>query len=1702
MADAGTVFVNINGDDSGLSAALKRATNRIATFGQTINGRITDGLIDPTKKAKFQFKDVSRIVGGIMVSKVFYSGLNAIRNATEATREFCEELEYTQLAFAQLFQNKDLAEEFVNVLKDFSAVSPFSFSDSSKAAQRLLAYGIESKNIMYVMQGVLDAATMQGDSSKIESISRALGQIYTKGTLKAEEMRQLAEAGIPAYDILREKLQLTDDAMQNLGKAGIPASVAINALVDGIHERFAGMTKDSAKTMKGMWSNIKDNLMMMMSSFFDPLYQKVRTVSHMIDEFVNKLREVADVSGLGGVFEYLVPDKQMQAEIRQFVAIIKELAQIIGYQLKAALFICKGLLEGFVRVFNTVGPVLVNIGQILSLVIRELTQCKPLMTALAYLLTFNAAAWIAFRTAALGARILQPITSLIMNCAKALRVLAIMVTSHPLIAGIILLTGAVAALGIAHSKAGQQIKDFFTKLTQWNGIDPGKQLLPETKKRTADIEKFNERLDETKDALDATGDAADKAAKKGKKAQKDLLSFDEVFRLTQNDATDADEIEVPDWTIPDDWGDWGDLDGESMLPDFGELIGGAFEKQLDKLKGTIKSLWEKFKELLPGILTGAGLGALIGGLLGGPLGAALGGLAGAVVGYFWDKFADLVGINDKWHAAIAGGLLGGFMALIAYLLGLPGWAVALAGLAGFFGGILWEKIAEAFGLEGARKKEAAISSAIGGALGAIIGGLIGGPAGAVIGGALGTFAGEFWSILADKLNLTTGAKYAGLIAGGIAAVLGAALGHPVISKVIEGLAPNLFKALSTAFSGTSLGGTILNLPKGGLLLNTASIAGLAATWISTFVNGIQTGDWSGLIPAVTGTLGQILLGPIGGVAGQLAGHFYNVTFNTLKDKFGLSNMDKIKDVLVAAFEGLVSGLASWMIPIITPLGGQIGNFARITLTNGLKGGIAGVITGVITGLVSAGLSNMLLNWLGDEFELTDQDIKNGKTGQQIGGVVGSIVGGIVGALVGGPAGAAIGSAIGNGIGQPMGAAIGALWESKIAPALSTMAEGFKSFFTETLPTTWANFKSWVSGIPASIGSFFSGIGTSIGNFFTQTIPAAWQSFTGWVASIPAAIGTFFTNVTNNIAYGLGYAAGSVVKFFTQTVPAAWNSFVTWAGGVLSAIGTFFVDVGNAIAGFFTQTIPALWNSFVTWAGGVFSAIGQWFTNVFNTVANFITVTIPQAFTTFFTQTLPAAWNSFVGWVQGIPAAIAQFFSGIAQGVVTFFTQTLPQAWNNFWSWVQGIPVALAQFFSNLWSGFVQWGQDILNGLWQGLQQAWQNVVNWWHGIVQNFIQGFKDALGINSPSTVFAEIGQNVIAGLLGGLQAAWTGLVEFVGGIITAFIEFFTTGFATIGENISTFVTTTAENISTWAADTFTSLSEWFTNVKEGFVDWVTNVGTNISEWASTAKQNIQDWATNAINNVRDFATHSASTIASFVSQTISNIGNFVSTTISRISTWASQTTAKVISWASQTSSKISSWTSQTISNISSWSSRALSIASTWASNFASRVAQGCTNAMSKISTFISNATSRLQSWASSMASTISGVLSRAASAASSALSSAGSWVSSKLSGHATGGVFDREHIARVSEGNKAEAIIPLEDRGAMQPFVDAVSNGLAQYLGPVLANMQAQPAYATADNNMPPLYVGTLIADDRSLRELERKMQVIRLKETRRTT
>lgn len=77
-------------------------------------------------------------------------------------------------------------------------------------------------------------------------------------------------------------------------------------------------------------------------------------------------------------------------------------------------------------------------------------------------------------------------------------------------------------------------------------------------------------------------------------------------------------------------------------------------------------------------------------------------------------------------------------------------------------------------------------------------------------------------------------------------------------------------------------------------------------------------------------------------------------------------------------------------------------------------------------------------------------------------------------------------------------------------------------------------------------------------------------------------------------------------------------------------------------------------------------------------------------------------------------------------------------------------------------GIIGLAGDIVNGLWEGIKNGWTNFWENVNELLDGFIQGVKDAFGIHSPSTVFAEIGGYVVEGLLNGIMTGWNTLVAW----------------------------------------------------------------------------------------------------------------------------------------------------------------------------------------------------------------------------------------------------------------------------------------------------------------------------------------------------
>ena len=187
-----------------------------------------------------------------VAAAVGYLGAKSVKLAAD--------LETQTKAFQRLLGGADAAKAKLEELQTFAAKTPFTFTEVTDATKRLLALGFAADEVISVLTSVGDAASGLGlDSGGMDRIIKAFGDIRSKGVLATQEIKQLAENGIPAFEILASKLGVTiPEAMKLVEDRAVNSITAINAFMSGINDRFGGMMNIQSKTMLGMWSTIVD----------------------------------------------------------------------------------------------------------------------------------------------------------------------------------------------------------------------------------------------------------------------------------------------------------------------------------------------------------------------------------------------------------------------------------------------------------------------------------------------------------------------------------------------------------------------------------------------------------------------------------------------------------------------------------------------------------------------------------------------------------------------------------------------------------------------------------------------------------------------------------------------------------------------------------------------------------------------------------------------------------------------------------------------------------------------------------------------------------------------------------------------------------------------------------------------------------------------------------------------------------------------------------------------------------------------------------------------------------------------------------------------------------------------------------------------------------------------------------------------------
>lgn len=308
------------------------------------------------------------------------------------------------------------------------------------------------------------------------------------------------------------------------------------------------------------------------------------------------------------------------------------------------------------------------------------------------------------------------------------------------------------------------------------------------------------------------------------------------------------------------------------------------------------------------------------------------------------------------------------------------------------------------------------------------------------------------------------------------------------------------------------------------------------------------------------------------------------------------------------------------------------------------------------------------------------------------------------------------------------------------------------------------------------------IGTQIGEQLNKLMGMIYNA----IHSIDwASLGAFFADGVNGLVdsvdwdlFGRLLADRFIIEF---ELLGGFLSQLDWTS-VLNA----FID---GFSGFFHELSD--WIATVDWTG-----VGKQLTDKLSDALQNVEIEkLARVFFNFITDSINAVSDFLAGTDSyqlgqdlvdfAIRAVTSVDWAGLAQAIGRFFGEAFIEALD----FMGGLVSRIADYFEKKVAEgpFNDVGLNIVYGIYYGIQDAITNVASW---IVENvfnpFINGFKSAFGINSPSTVMAEQGGYIIAGLEKGITDAISSVTETTKKILSAIKSTFDNfSLLSIGKNI-----------------------------------------------------------------------------------------------------------------------------------------------------------------------------------------------------------------------------------------------------------------------------------------------------------------------------
>lgn len=306
---------------------------------------------------------------------------------------------------------------------------------------------------------------------------------------------------------------------------------------------------------------------------------------------------------------------------------------------------------------------------------------------------------------------------------------------------------------------------------------------------------------------------------------------------------------------------------------------------------------------------------------------------------------------------------------------------------------------------------------------------------------------------------------------------------------------------------------------------------------------------------------------------------------------------------------------------------------------------------------------------------------------------------------------------------------------------------------------------WLKTVPDQIGKKWE----EFKNQFTATwetiktsVKTKFEEIIEFFEGIPSAVGRFLLELPFVIAYGLGYATGTLFNW----AEAIWDFWTVTVPAWIDAIGAWFSELPERIS----VWLDDLYNRFMIWGSETWTYLSTQVTMMIDNVVIFFSQ-LPDKIWTF----LVDLKNRFILWGMGVWSYLSENVPRWIEGVVNWVRELpdkIKSALSNLLdslkgSFIEAWEATLAEI--KTWPGrIMEWGKNLGKAFVDGVKNALGGLKN-------AFISGFNDARGSvegksppkEGPFKQIDKWGYNVGLAWVEGAQKAFSDFGSLLNGFV-----------------------------------------------------------------------------------------------------------------------------------------------------------------------------------------------------------------------------------------------------------------------------------------------------------------------------------------------